>query len=184
MGFPCGSVGKEYACKAGDLCSIPELGRSPGEGKGYPLQYSGLENSTDCTVHGDAKSWIRLSDFQFHFHLICVNKVFPALGLPKLALAFLVSMHQPSPSPCISLPLSPFPEHCFASRAPPESAVHSPTCLCPRFFPIPLAAALGHTCLCSRPRLVRHVDQTLTRQQGQPWYFQRRGSCPHRVLGP
>ena len=44
VGFPCGSVGKESACNAGDLASIPGLGRSPGEGKGYPLQYSGLEN--------------------------------------------------------------------------------------------------------------------------------------------
>ena len=42
--FPCGSAGEEPACNAGDLCSIPGLGRSPGEGKGYPLQYSGLEN--------------------------------------------------------------------------------------------------------------------------------------------
>ena len=45
LGFPCGSAGKEYACNAGDLGWIPVLGRSPGEGKGYPLQYSGLENS-------------------------------------------------------------------------------------------------------------------------------------------
>ena len=52
MGFPCGSAGKESACNAGDLGSIPELERSPGEGKGYPLQYSGLENSMDCIVHG------------------------------------------------------------------------------------------------------------------------------------
>ena len=44
MGFPDSSVGKESACKAGDLGSIPRLGRSPGEGQGYPLQYSGLEN--------------------------------------------------------------------------------------------------------------------------------------------
>ena len=57
---------KESACNAGDLlCSIPGLGRSPGEGKGYPLQYSGLENSMDCTVHGVAKSRTRLSDFRF-----------------------------------------------------------------------------------------------------------------------
>ena len=48
QGFPCGSAGKESACNAGDLGSIPGLGRSPGEGKGYPLQYSGLENSMDC----------------------------------------------------------------------------------------------------------------------------------------
>ena len=46
-GFPCGPAGKESACNAGDLGLIPGLGRSPGEGKGYPLQYSGLENSMD-----------------------------------------------------------------------------------------------------------------------------------------
>ena len=51
-GFPCGSASKESACNAGDLGSISESGRSPGEGKGYPLQYSGLENSMDCIVHG------------------------------------------------------------------------------------------------------------------------------------
>ena len=47
-GFPCGLAGKESACNAGDLGLIPGLGRSPGEGKGYSLQYSGLENSMDC----------------------------------------------------------------------------------------------------------------------------------------
>ena len=67
-GFPCGSAGKESTCNVGDLGWIPGLGRSPGEGKGYPLQYSGLENSTDCIVHGIGKSWTRLSDFHFHFH--------------------------------------------------------------------------------------------------------------------
>ena len=55
-GFPGGSAGKEPTCNAGDLGSVPELGRSPGEGKGYPLQYSGLENSVDCIVHGVAKN--------------------------------------------------------------------------------------------------------------------------------
>ena len=64
-GFPCGSAGKESARNAGDMGSIPGLGRSPGDGKGYPLQYSGLENSTDCIVHGDAKSRTWLSDFHF-----------------------------------------------------------------------------------------------------------------------
>ena len=54
--FPDSSVGKESACNAGDLGSIPGLGRSPGEGKGYPLQYSGLENSMDCIIHGVAQS--------------------------------------------------------------------------------------------------------------------------------
>ena len=67
MGLPCGSAGKETACSVGDLGSIPGFGRSPGEGKGYPLQYSGLENSTDCIVHGVAKSQTQLSDFSsFH----------------------------------------------------------------------------------------------------------------------
>ena len=65
MGFPCGSAGKESASNEGDLGSIPELGRSSGEGKGYPFQYSGLENSMDYIVHGVARSWTRLSDFHF-----------------------------------------------------------------------------------------------------------------------
>ena len=66
LGFPCGSVGKESACNAGDLGSIPWFGRFPGEWKDNPLQYSGLENSMDCSVHGVAKSWTWLSDFHFH----------------------------------------------------------------------------------------------------------------------
>jgi len=68
LGFPCGSGGKESTCTVGDLDLIPGLGRSPGEGKGYPLQYSVLENSMDYIVHEVAKSWKRLSDFYFHFH--------------------------------------------------------------------------------------------------------------------
>ena len=56
------SIGKESACNAGDLGSIPGLGRCPGEEKGYPLQSSGLENSTDCIVHGVAKSRTRLHE--------------------------------------------------------------------------------------------------------------------------
>ena len=55
-GFPDSSVGKEASCNAGDLGSIPGSGRSAGEGKDYPLQYSGLENSIDCLVHRVAKS--------------------------------------------------------------------------------------------------------------------------------
>ena len=53
------------AYNVGDPGSIPGLGRSSGEGKGYPLQYSGLESSMDCIVHRVAKSWTRLSDFHF-----------------------------------------------------------------------------------------------------------------------
>ena len=63
MVFSCGSVGKESTCNAAYLGLIPGLGRSPGEGKGYPLQYSGLENSMDCIVQGVAKSQTQLSDF-------------------------------------------------------------------------------------------------------------------------
>ena len=64
LGFPCGSAGKESVCHAGGLGSIPGLGRSPGEGNGYPLQYSGLENSMDWNSHGVAKSQTRPSNFQ------------------------------------------------------------------------------------------------------------------------
>ena len=56
LGFPCGSGGRESARNEGDLGWIPGLGRSPGEGKGYQLQYSGLENFMDCIVHGFTKS--------------------------------------------------------------------------------------------------------------------------------
>ena len=56
MVSPCGSGDKESSCNARDLGLISGLGRSPGEGKGYPLQYSGLENSTDCTVLGVAET--------------------------------------------------------------------------------------------------------------------------------
>ena len=66
-GLPCGSAGKEFACNEGDLGLVPGLGRSPGEGKDSPFQYSGLENSMDCIAHGVAKSRPRLSDFHFHF---------------------------------------------------------------------------------------------------------------------
>ena len=64
MAFPHSSAGKESACNAGVLGSIPGFGRSSGEGNVYPLQYSGLENSMDCIVHGVIKSWTQLSDYQ------------------------------------------------------------------------------------------------------------------------
>ena len=67
LGFPYSTVGKESTCSEGDLDSIPGLERSPGEGKGYPLQYSGLENSIECMVHGVTKSWTWLSDFQNNY---------------------------------------------------------------------------------------------------------------------
>ena len=55
MWFPGGSADKESTCNTGDLGSTPGLGRSPGEGNSYSLQYSGLENSTDCIVHGSQR---------------------------------------------------------------------------------------------------------------------------------
>ena len=63
--FTCSSAGKESTCNAGDLHSIPGLERSSGEGKAYPLQYSGLENSMEYIVRGVAKSWTQLSNFHF-----------------------------------------------------------------------------------------------------------------------
>ena len=64
LGFPCGLAGKETTRNVGDLDSIPGLGRSPGEEKGYPFQYSGLENFMDCIVHGVSKSRTQLSYFK------------------------------------------------------------------------------------------------------------------------
>ena len=66
--FPGSSAGKESTCIAGAQGSIPGLGRSPGEGKSCPLQYSDLENPMDCIVHGVTKSWTRLSDFHFYVY--------------------------------------------------------------------------------------------------------------------
>ena len=84
------SDGKESACNARDLGSIPGLGRFPGEGKGYPLQFSGLENSMDCGV---AKNQTRLSYFHFHFfppdwtftHMFSLFQFLQILNSPCLA---------------------------------------------------------------------------------------------------
>ena len=73
LGFPCGLAGKESTCNVGDLGLIPGLGRSPGEGKGYPLQYSGLENFMDSIVHGVTKSQTQLSNF--HFQAVLISMV-------------------------------------------------------------------------------------------------------------
>jgi len=73
QGFPGGSDSKELACNEADLGSIPGLGRSPGEGNSYSLQYSGLKNFMDrgawqATVHGVTESRTQLSDFHTHTH--------------------------------------------------------------------------------------------------------------------
>ena len=78
-GFPGGLEGKASACNAGDLGSIPGLGRSPGEVNGTPLQYSCLENPTDgeawkAAVHGVAEGRTRLSNFTFTFHFQALEK--------------------------------------------------------------------------------------------------------------
>ena len=67
MGFPFGSAGKESACNAGDLGSVPGLGRPPGEGKGYSLQYSGLENSMDCMYSAWGRKESDMTE-QLHSH--------------------------------------------------------------------------------------------------------------------
>ena len=80
LGFPCGSAGKESTWNADDLGSISGLERSPGEGKGYLLQYSGLENSMDCIAYGVAKSRTQISDFHFASELTKQAQVFFLFG--------------------------------------------------------------------------------------------------------
>ena len=88
LSFPGSSAGKESICNAGDLGSIPALGRSPGENKGYPLQYSGLENSMDCTYsswgrrQSDMTEGLALSPFHFH-----------TLGIRYIYIAYILGIH-------------------------------------------------------------------------------------------
>ena len=79
LDFPCGSAGKESTCNAGDLRSVPGLRKSPGKEKGYPLQYSGLENSMDCIVHG-----ITESDTAERLSLHFTSFLSEPLGKPQL----------------------------------------------------------------------------------------------------
>ena len=80
--------GKEFACNVGDWGSIPGLGRSPGEGNGYPFQYSCLENSMDrgawgATVHGVTKSHMQLSNFHFYFSWTVARQAPLSMGFPR-----------------------------------------------------------------------------------------------------
>ena len=84
--FPCGLAGKEYTCNVEDLGSIPGLQRSPGEGKGYPLQYSGLENSMDYIGHGVIKSRTRLSDFHLPILVIFVFLIIVTVSMSDCTL--------------------------------------------------------------------------------------------------
>ena len=86
MGFPCVSAGKESAYKVGDLGSIPELGRSPGEGNGYPRQYSGLENSMDYIVHEVTQSQTQLSRSPLY-----VKHLFPLVTFKFFSLSLIFS---------------------------------------------------------------------------------------------
>ena len=74
LGFPCDSAGKESTCNAGDLSLIPGLGRSLREVKGYPLQYSGLENSMDCVVHGVTRrhNWVTFTSLLVIWYIVCI----------------------------------------------------------------------------------------------------------------
>ena len=91
LGFPGASIGKESACNVGDLGLISGLGISPGEGKGYPFQYSGLENSMDCIVHGVAKSQRGISDFHFHFGEVVVEERIKNILLHNVCFNIMVS---------------------------------------------------------------------------------------------
>ena len=88
LGPPDSSVGKESTCNAGDSSLISGSGRSHGKGIGYPLQFSGLENSMDCIAHGVAKSWTQLNDFHFTWAPTCYfyhpnNYMGPEQALPQ-----------------------------------------------------------------------------------------------------
>ena len=74
QGFPSSSAGKGSAYNAGDLGSIPSLGRSPAEGNSYPLQYCSLENSVDCIVHGDHKMLGMTEQLSLQIHVLCLVK--------------------------------------------------------------------------------------------------------------
>jgi len=102
LGFPCGSAGKESSHNAGAPSSITGLGRSAEEGKDYPLQYSGLENSMDCIVHGVRKSQTGLNDFHFHFHLdgTIVNSILNGYMLNTFLAQFLNEISTPANMLC------------------------------------------------------------------------------------
>ena len=89
QGFPDSSAGKESACNAGDLGVIPGLGRTPGEGKGYPPQYSGLEKSMDYKVHGVTKNRMRLSNFHTRCHIYMASPVISSLTSVVPSLQFI-----------------------------------------------------------------------------------------------
>ena len=90
LGFPCGSAGKESACNAGDLGAIPWLGRSLGDGRGYPLQHSGLENSRELYSPWVSKNRTRLSDFHFLYFIFSFISLIHLLWQFSALLPFLL----------------------------------------------------------------------------------------------
>ena len=94
QGFPGGSADKESACKVGDLGSIPGVGRSAGEWNGYPLQYSGLENSIDCTVLGWQRvrhNWVIFTFFSLFSSLVSLEMIpYPQVPVPWLPWVWVV----------------------------------------------------------------------------------------------
>ena len=109
VGFPGGSDSKESACDAGDLGSIPGLGRSPGRENGNPLQYSCLGNPINrgawwATVHGVTKSQIQLSDFHFGHTILVTTCPFHSGGKESIAWNKLVSKAGSTPGGSFSLP--------------------------------------------------------------------------------
>ena len=125
LGFPRSSAGKESTCNVGDLGSIPGLGRSPGEGNGSLLQYSSLENSMDCTVHGVAKSGTRLSNF--HKSIYDIDIKFP------IAARFECIIHWPQVHShcCTTIPTT-HPQELFQTEA--ESIRNNPLFHAPGSF--------------------------------------------------
>ena len=121
MSLPCDSAGKESVCNVGDLGSITGLGRSPGEGNGYPLQYSGLENSMDCIVRGVAKSQTQLSHFHFQFSHSVVSESLQPHGLQHTRFPC------PSPTPGASSNSCPLSRWCHPTIL--SSVVHFSSCL-------------------------------------------------------
>ena len=103
LGFPGGYDGKESACSSGDSSSIPRSGRSPGEGRGNPLQYFWLENPMDrgawqATVHGVSKRWTWPSDFTLVLVIYIINESFRNLILTGIS-------HRKYPFPCTATPV-------------------------------------------------------------------------------
>ena len=125
----CSSVTRTHVCMHtyGDLGSIPGLGRSPGEGRGSPLQRSGLENSRDCTVHWVAKSWTQLISFHFHTHThrhTCVST--HLVDIYTLQTHTLYTRTACSLQRRLDLPTRPCAWHCVLNKRDVDTAAASP----------------------------------------------------------